>query len=228
MGNCPSAYLLCQSCEQITHLPVFHAPKFYRYRGIPLSALAPRAGGVCSPNADQMVELDVPIQQCLGFCQDCQRLVGVEDFSEPVLALQQRYWQTEQAVVRLLQKPWWQRIWQKTARQVAELIVIKQHIELLLFIRALPNRSARCLECASTHITPYPAYSYRDSDMSHHYYLRFGSRITWQSERFASEPFIHQGCGGVYQMEWSPIVAHFNSSPRYYDIDGYAENSRHP
>jgi len=225
MGNCPSAYLQCQCCEQITHLPVLHAPKFYRYRGLSLSAslAGAGAGGAGSLNADQMVELNVPILQCLGFCQECQRLAGVEDFSEPVLALQQRYWQTEQAIVSLQQKPWVQRIWQKTALQVAELMVINQHIELLLFIRSQPNRPARCLECASPRITPYPAYHSRMSDMPHHYYLQFGSRISWESESFARQPFIHQGCGGVYQVHWSPVVGHFRSTPRYYDIEGYAE-----
>lgn len=222
MGNCPSAYLQCQSCQQITRLPVLHAPKFYRYRGFPFSASASAqlasASGAGTPNTDQMVELDVPILQCLGFCQECQCLVGVEDFSEPVSALQ-RYWQTEQAIVRLQQKPWLQRIWQKTAQQVAELMVIKQHIELLLFIRAQPNRPARCLECASTHITPYPAYHSRMSDVSHQYYLKFGSRIGWDSENFERVPFIHQGCGGVYQMNWSPVVGHYCSAPIYYDIN---------
>lgn len=67
--------------------------------------------------------------------------------------------------------------WPKTRRAFAGFRQQNAEAGLLLRVRQMPERSARCLQCGSPEMTAYPAYPYQETgslprepeDLPHHY-----------------------------------------------------------
>lgn len=187
MGNCPSVYLHCECCDVSMALPNRQPPMFYW---------------------DETSQLCAPIPSCLGFCDVCQRLTSVENFSTPVATLRQQLWELEQQQHRLTQQVWSRlklRFWSASQRQYAELSQQIAATELLLRVRQMPERQPRCLSCGSTAFIGYPEYPYRDSCF------------------LAAIPeTLRHSCGELWQARYSDFSWHISTAPDYFSLAGDA------
>ena len=185
MGNCPPVYLHCELCDVSMALPNRQPPMFYW---------------------DETSQVCAAIPSCLGFCDCCQRLISVEDFSTPIAALRQQLWALEQQQHEMVGQIWPRlklRFWPASQRQYAELSQQIAATELLLRVRQIPERQPRCLSCGSTAFIGYPEYPYRDSCF------------------LAKVPeTLRHSCGELWQVRYSDFSWHIRTTPYYFSLFG--------
>lgn len=187
MGNSPLVYLRCEPCGVSLPLPYRCAPLFYR---------------------DETSQQCVRVPSCLGFCDQCQHWAPVEDFSTSIAMLRQQFWALEQQL-HLMQQSDWTRLklcfWPHTRRAYADFRQQISEVGLLLRVRQMPERQARCLQCGSAEMTAYPAYPYQESG----------------SLALVPEDLPHH-CGCCWQLVLFSADVQPDMTPRFFSLAGDA------
>jgi hypothetical protein len=151
-------------------------------------------------------EEEFAVGRCLGWCDDCDSTVAMEEFEDSE-ALLTKLGELPRELRQITQKPW--SLLLKRGARIRRDTLLSDLADVTFRLKLIRDRKGteKCLQCGGEQVR------------------EFDGQYQWVGDYAASQAdqatgFIHPGCGGEFIASGCAIRFHYSFDDRYFSVDG--------